>query len=352
MWKKKRQPDNPNTPAATPTPRRAVAWLRLAVFLVALAALVGVIATFAFRSDPSTENTADAVTYTTVPAPATGALAGEAFGTAGAGECLTWAAADAGDLAKVDCGQEHLFEVAATIDLSNYPGREFGPSGPYPGELRFGELRSEFCVAAVRGYLGTRYDPYGKFSVNLINPGAKGWAAGERTIRCGLQHVGANGQSFPVVGKVADQEQARIFEPGACVGIVADIPADPVPCDQPHAYEIVALVDLAQEFPGGFPALADQDRYLSDRCNTLTAEYLGGPERLGQLTLTPFWENIRLASWVSGARKVNCAIGAQVQTGGFASITGTAKGEILLNGQPPRAPAATTTPAPAPAPPR
>ena len=40
MWKKKRQPDNPNTPAATPTPRRAVAWLRLAVFLVALAALV------------------------------------------------------------------------------------------------------------------------------------------------------------------------------------------------------------------------------------------------------------------------------------------------------------------------
>jgi hypothetical protein len=311
--------------------------LRVVVLLVALAALIGVIATFAFRNTGESDEAAAPI-YTTIPAPTTGAVAGEAFGTAAPGDCLTWSEADARDLSKVDCAEEHLFEVASQIDLSEYPGSEFGPDAPFPGELRFGELRTELCVPAVQQYLGARYDPYGKYSVNLINPGETGWKEGERTIRCGLQHVGTAGQVFPITGRIAEIDQARVFEPGTCIGINQDIPADPVPCDQPHAYEVVAIIDLGAEFTGGWPRLEDQDRFLDQQCTARTNEYLGSPERLGQLTLTAFWENVRLASWAAGTKRVNCAIGAQVETGGFATITGSAKGDILINGQPPSPP--------------
>ena len=64
----------------------------------------------------------------------------------------------------------------------------------------------------------------------------------------------------------------------------------------------------------------------------------GDPQALRNKTLTLFWDNLGYDSWLAGSRKVNCSIGKQVEGGGFASITGSAKGDILIDGQPPVAP--------------
>lgn len=270
--------------------------------------------------------------------PATGAVAGKAFGTATAGDCLTWSAPDASDLEKVDCSEPHLFEVASEVDLSIFPGAEFGPGSRFPSVLRFSELRTEHCAPAVTEYLGDHFDPHGKFSVGLINPGEAGWAAGERTIRCGLQRSSTTGTVLPVTGTVAGQDQSKVWDMGTCIGINQNVPSDPVDCSQAHAFEVISVVDLGAKFPGGFPSVADQDSYLEETCTQAANEYLGSPDVLRDKTLTLFWDNLDLSSWLAGSRKVNCSVGKEVDGGGFAAIVGTAKGDILINGAPPVAP--------------
>ncbi|MFE3291779.1 septum formation family protein [Rhodococcus sp. NPDC059234] len=271
----------------------------------------------------------------------TGAVAGKAFGTAGTGDCLTWTKEDASDLTKVDCSDKHLFEVASEVDLSIFPGAEFGPGSRFPGVLRFSQLRNEHCAPAVVEYLGARYDPNGKFSVGLINPGEAGWAAGERTLRCGLQRSSTTGTPLPIVGTVVGQDESKVWDTGTCIGINQNVPADPVDCSQPHAFEVISVVDLGAKFPGGYPAVPDQDKYLEETCTQAANEYLGSPDALRNKTLTLFWDNIELSSWLAGSRKVNCSVGKELDSGGFAPITNSAKGDILINGAPPVPPPAT-----------
>ena len=282
---------------------------------------------------------------------ATGAAAGEAFGTAAAGTCLTWTKSDASDLHQVDCDDEHLFEVAATVDLSQYPGSEFGPDSKFPGVLRFTELKDEHCTPAVQQVLDSKFDPKGKFSVGLINPGEAGWSAGERTLRCGLQYSGNSGALRPIVGTVASQDQSDVLEPGTCVGINQNLPGDPVDCGQEHAFEVVSIVDLSTQFPGGPPSVADQDKFLEPECTRAATEYLGSPDALRAKTLTLFWGQIDSTSWLAGSRKVNCSIGKGADVG-FAPIVGSAKGDITINGQapvpPPDVPEGRSLPGPLP----
>lgn len=305
---------------------------RRALVLVAAGAVLAAIATFVIAGFEGAEGDSGAVAGSTVT---TGAVAGEAFGTATSGDCLTWTALDASDLAKVDCGQTHLFEVVADIDLSVFPGSEWGPGTRFPSVLRFTELRDEHCAPAAMDYLGGRFDPSGKFSVGLINPGEAGWAAGERTLRCGLQFSSTTGNLLPIAGRVAEQDQSRAWDPGVCIGINNGVPADPVDCSKPHAFEVVSVVDLTERFPEALPSIEDQDAYLEETCTQQVDELLGGPDGLRNKTLTLFWDNLRFDSWLAGSRKVNCSIGKQVEGGGFASITGSAKGDILIDGQPP-----------------
>lgn len=284
-------------------------------------------------------------------APATGAVAGKAFGTAAAGDCLSWSESNASDLTKVDCAGKHLFEVASEVDLSMFPGAEFGPGAKFPSVLRFSQLRDEHCTPAVTAYLGAHYDPHGKFSIGLINPGEAGWAAGERTIRCGLQRSGTTGSVLVVTGPVQGQDQSKIWDPGTCIGINQNVPSDPVDCSQAHAFEVISVVDLGAKFPGGFPAVADQDRYLEETCTQAVNEYLGSPDALRNKTLTLFWDNLDLSSWLAGSRKVNCSVGKEID-GGFAPIVNSAKGDILINGvapvAPPPLPEGRSVPAPLP----
>ncbi|MCW4354637.1 septum formation family protein [Hoyosella sp. YIM 151337] len=328
------EPDPPPGPIVEPvTPNRSKKGPRIAALVVLLILIAGGVTSYVLTREAADQE--DEPSLTTVAAPETGAVAGEDFGAAQAGDCLTWDEGDVSDLTLVECSEEHRFEVAAAIDLAQFPGREFGPDAEFPNELRFAELRTHVCEPAVATYLGERFDPRGKFSVNLINPGEAGWNAGERTIRCGVQNVGTTGQVFAVRGHAADQDQSVTWEPGVCIGIDHDIPTDPVDCADPHAFEVVGVVNLADEFGDNYPSTEDQDRFLDERCRQLAAEYLGAPERLDELRLTAFWDTRPLSSWLAGSRTVNCAVGAQVDGAGFATIIGSAREEITINGRPP-----------------
>ncbi|CAM3125341.1 septum formation family protein [Skermania piniformis] len=335
-------------------------WALLAVAIGAIAAaVVTITVTGGFGKDRKLETRSPDDPATT------GAVAGEAFGTATHGDCLTWTKADASDLSKVNCTDPHLFEVAQEVDLSNYLGAEFGPDAKFPGVLRFAELKQQHCVPAVQRYLNSKFDPNGKFSVGLINPGEAGWAAGERTLRCGLQYSGNSGILRPIVGPVAGQDQSDVLENGTCVGINQNLPADPVDCTKPHAFEVVATIDLTKQFPGAAPSVADQDRFLEPECTKASTDYLGSPDALRNKTLTLFWGQFDQISWLAGSRKINCSVGKGADKEGFAPITNSAKGDILINGQPPvpppaipdgrsvpaPLPGAAPAPVPAPAPP-
>lgn len=267
------------------------------------------------------------------------------FGSSDAGDCLQWTPTDdpdtdRQDLAEVTCAQPHRFEVAETIDLGVYPVAEFATGAPYPDAARFASLRDEHCETAVQDYTGGRFDPTGKYSVGLMFPSQAGWAAGERAIRCGIQQTGATSALQVMTGSVADQDQSMVWETGSCVGVEAGVPTDPIDCGAPHAFEVVSVVDLAAQFPGGLPSVEEQDKYLEPTCTQASDAYLGSPDALRNKTLTLFWDNVDASSWLAGSKKVSCSIGKEVESGGFASIVGSAKGDITIDGAAPVPPPA------------
>ncbi len=349
------QPGNAGQPTKAPRTMSATT-TRRALAAVAIGAVVAAIATFAIAG--GFERSENLPTHSGDPGPqATASVEGEAFASAIAGDCLDWTPSndpkeDRKDVAKVDCSEEHRFEVAAPLDLSVYPGAEFGPGSRYPGALRFAELRDEHCMPAVETYLGSRFDPYGKFSVGLMFPSEAGWTAGERTLRCGLQFSGTAGTLLPFSGRVAEQDQSNVWDPGTCIGINQNVPTDPVDCVQPHAYEVISVVDLGTQFPGSMPSVEDQDKYLEGVCTQASNEFLGSADALRNKTLTLFWDNLELDSWLAGSRRINCSVGKETDTGGFSTITGSAKGDILINGAapvpPPPTPEGRSMPTPLP----
>ncbi|WP_280257114.1 septum formation family protein [Nocardia abscessus] len=271
------------------------------------------------------------------------------FGTAAKGDCLSWTKPDRSDLVKVNCASKHMFEVAADIDMSRYPGKEFGPGSRFPDSLRLTELKEEHCVPAVQKYMSGRFDPRGKYIVGLMYPSPDGWQHGDRTLRCGLQ-VAASVGTPPSVGSATEHDQSRVYEPGVCLGINQNLPTDPVDCAQPHAVEIVATVDLGTHFTGGPPAKEEQDKFVEEECSRTSTEYLGAPDVIRNKTLTLFFDYIDARSWMAGSRKLDCMIGKGADREGFAPITGSAKGDILINGQAPVPPpnSGRSTPAPLP----
>nr|WP_067786513.1 septum formation family protein [Nocardia amikacinitolerans] len=272
------------------------------------------------------------------------------FGTAAKGDCLSWTKPDRSDLVKVSCGSRHLFEVAADIDMSRYPGVEFGPGSRFPDSLRLTELKEEHCVPAVQQYMNGKFDPRGRYVVGLMYPSPEGWKNGDRTLRCGLQFSGSTGTPLPSQGSAVEHDQSRVFQAGTCLGINQNLPTDPVDCAQAHAVEIVATVDLGAHFTGGPPAKEEQDKYVEEQCANAATEYLGSPEAIRDKTLTLFFDYVDARSWLAGSRKLDCMIGKGTDREGFAPITGSAKGEILINGQAPVPPpnSGRSTPAPLP----
>jgi hypothetical protein len=171
-------------------------------------------------------------------------------------------------------------------------------------------------------------------------PSQTGWATGERTLRCGVQQSSNTGVPQEMTGSVLDQDQSSVWDVGTCIGINQNVPSDPVECSQPHAFEVASVIDLQQQFQVGIPNEADQDAYLEPTCTDAVNAYLGSDTALRDKTLTLFWSTIDVTSWLAGSRQVTCSIGKELDEGGFATITGSATGDILINGQPPVPPPA------------
>ena len=260
------------------------------------------------------------------------------FANAKPGDCLNWPDNSADAATIVDCKDEHRFEVAESVDLRAYPGSEFAPDAPPPTPARIQQISLEQCAPAVEQYLGEKFDPNSRFSISLLWAGDKAWKhSGERRMLCGVQLPGPNNQQEVFKGRVADLDQSKVWPAGTCLGIdpATSQPTDfPVDCSVPHAMEVTGAVNLAERFPGGVPVEADQDAFIKDVCTRLTDAYLA-PGQLRDTTLTLIYSTASLPSWNAGSRQVACNIGATLGNGGWATLISSAKGPLLINGQPP-----------------
>ncbi len=275
------------------------------------------------------------------PVPSTGAKGNDAFNHATRGDCLMWPERTPEAATIVACKDEHRFEVAESIDMSTFPGSEYGRNAAPPSAARIEQISQEQCETAVRRYLGSRFDPDSRFTVGMLWSGDRAWRqSGERRMLCGLELPGLANQQMTFKGKVADIDQSKVWPAGTCVGIdpTTNQPTDvPVDCAAPHAMEVTGSVNLAEKFPGALPAEPDQDGFIKDSCTRLTDAYLA-PVQLRTTTLTLIYSTVSLPSWSAGSREVACSIGATLGNGGWATLLNSAKGALLINGQPPVAP--------------
>jgi hypothetical protein len=262
----------------------------------------------------------------------------DSFNQATSGDCLMWPDSDLEAAAVVDCADEHKFEVAESVDMRTFPGAEYGPNADPPSAARIEQITQEQCELAVRRYLGTKFDPHSRFVASMLWSGDLAWRQhGERRMLCGLQLPGAGDQQLAFVGKVADIDQSKIWPAGTCLGIdpVTNQPTDvPVDCTALHAKEVTGTVNLAEKFPDALPPEPEQDEFIKEACTELTDAYLA-PVQLRDTTLTLTYSTISLPSWLDGSHEVACSIGATLGNGGWAALLNSARGPLLINGQPP-----------------
>lgn len=257
------------------------------------------------------------------------------------GDCLNWPGRNPDAAHIVDCKDNHRFEVAQAVDMRTFPGSEYGPGAPPPSVDRIKQISQEQCTPSVRSYLGPKYDPNGKYTIGLLWSGEKAWKqSGERRMLCGLQLLGPGDGQLESAGRVADVDQSKVWPAGTCLGIDAatNQPTDvPVDCAAPHAMEVTGAVNLAEKFPGGLPSEGDQDNFIKDACTAQTDAYLA-PVQLRTTTLALSYSTISLPSWSAGSHQVSCSIGATLGNGGWSTLVNSAKGPLMINGQPPVAP--------------
>jgi predicted heme/steroid binding protein len=265
----------------------------------------------------------------------------DTFDHAKSGDCLNWPdrTPDAAEI--VGCTDEHRFEVAESVDMRTFPGSEYGPDAAPPSPARIQQISQEQCSAAVKRYLGARFDPNSRFTISMLWSGDKAWRqSGERRMLCGLQLPGPNNQQLAFKGKVADVDQSKVWPAGTCLGIdpSTNQPTDiPVDCAAPHAMEVTGAVNLAEKFPTTLPPEPEQDAFIKDTCTRMTDAYLA-PVQLRSTTLTLIYSTISLPSWSAGSHQVSCSIGATLGNGGWSALLNSAKGPLMINGQPPIAP--------------
>lgn len=272
------------------------------------------------------------------PVPSTGTKGNAAFNRAAGGDCLMWPDKTPDAATIVDCKDEHRFEVAESIDMRTFPGSEYGPDAAPPSAARIEQIGQEQCESAVHRYLGTRFDPHSRFTISMLWSGDRAWRqAGERRMLCGLQLPGAGNEQQVFEGKVADLDQSRVWPDGTCLGIdpTTNQPTDvPVDCAAPHAMEVTGTVNLVAKFPDALPPEPEQDAFVKESCTRLTDAYLA-PVQLRSTTLTLTYSTLSLPSWSAGSREVACSIGATLGNGGWATLVNSAKGALMINGQPP-----------------
>ncbi len=240
------------------------------------------------------------------------------------GTCLSWSRPDAADTAVVDCAQPHLFEQAGAVALTDQvalpddrqwrqlvnercgpvvlqlPEREVRPGRPLPGRR----------AQAVPGDVGRR------------RPGAALRPA---------ERVAHRRDATRRSGESRESDQSAVQEPGTCLGIDGRTVGDPVACVGQHAVETVGVVDLSSRFTGPFPQVGDQDSFLQPECSRIANAYAGGDDVIAKKKLTVYWDNLTEESWNAGSRKINCNLAALLpDRSGFAPVTGSVTGEVVV----------------------
>ncbi|PXY32749.1 septum formation family protein [Prauserella muralis] len=234
------------------------------------------------------------------------------------GSCLTWDKADASDVRKVSCTTEHLFEVVGVVNISD----EYPRNARHPDEQTWRTIAQQRCGQSAGEYLKKPLDPFGKLTVGVLRPDRQQWAQGDRKLHCGLQWVAPGGEMQPLTQPAAEINQSNVWEPGTCLGLVGKTVGDPVPCSQEHSYEIIGLVDLAEEFEG-FPPPDKQKTWLDRRCSAIAKRYTGGAD-LGKQGLILSWDVRERPSWKAGSTLVNCKVAATLEDkSGLAPVRGS-----------------------------
>ena len=224
------------------------------------------------------------------------------------GDCLTWPPGESDRATKVDCSDEHLFEVA--------------DSEPIPAA---GVDDQQTCTRAVGYYLGPHYDPGGRFVVGAVQTGGR--------LVCGLQLPSDGIASFGFKGKVESQDQSRVWPTGTCLGIRDGKTTDiAVECGLPHAIEITGTADLSTVFGQAAPSTAAQDAFVRDACGIATSAYLS-PMTLDATGLSVRYQPIDAAGWAAGSRRVACRVGSPTPDGGWATLVRSAKNGVRIDGQ-------------------
>ncbi|WP_298444687.1 septum formation family protein [Gordonia sp. (in: high G+C Gram-positive bacteria)] len=351
-------PEEDNRDAGDAAPARRISATRLVVALVAV--LVGAVAAggvlFARGGFSDSAKLGDTVigegsSYTETD-----------FTRSQAGDCLTWGDGAAGTPSKVDCADQHRFEVAGTVDTAQFPGSEFGPTAPWPGPERFAAIRDEQCGVIVDRYLGGGLDPQGRLAVGLMYPPKAQWERGARVLRCGIEQPGPNGAQELFAGRAADTDQSFAWPDGTCIGFddaTRKPTGEPVDCAEPHAFQTTGVVDLSQRFGSRdsgkpWPGVAAQNDYLKTICPNQTNRFFGGAKKFDNTTLNVQWSVISEVSWMTGSRRVVCYV-AVPDRGGFAKLVGDARQQVLVNGKlpvpPAQGPPGRALPTPVPLPP-
>ncbi|MDT5192080.1 MAG: hypothetical protein QOI28_4331 [Mycobacterium sp.] len=248
------------------------------------------------------------------------------FSNAKSGTCLSWPPDQPDKPSFVQCTADHMFEVAKPVAMNNF---------------------GEPCQLAARQYLGDRYDPASRFTIGVIWPGdAVGTPASERNLLCGLQLLGPGGRPVPFTGKIAEIDQSRVWPVGTCLGIdetthgSTDVPVD---CSSSHALEVTGAVNLAERFPGAFPAEPEQQAFLAESCTRAADAYLA-PKTPQARGLASNYDTVSPESWAAGSRQVSCTVGDRRENG-WAPLAGSVRGPLPAD-LPPASP-----PEPAPPPP-
>lgn len=259
-------------------------------------------------------------------APDGGSRASVVFGNAQAGACLSWPADAPDQPSFVQCRDDHMFEVAKSVDMSGF---------------------GEPCQAAVRSYLGPRYDPDSRFTIGVLWAGDGAGESGR--LLCGLQLLGLDGKPTPFKGSVGELDQSKVWPPGTCLGIDSatrrstDIPVD---CATDHAVEVTGSVSLAERFPGGPPPEPEQNAFVRDACARITEAYLA-PTPLQATGLVLNYATLTPASWNAGSRQASCGVASPGEQG-LRDLVGSVRGDVAQ--APPEPPPPPPPPSPEPSP--
>lgn len=237
------------------------------------------------------------------------------------GSCLNWQRDDGADMREVECKQGHLFEVTGVVDVGNtYPA-----GSALPGSDTWRTLATKRCTKGAEEYLHDELDPKGKLSVAALRPNEHNWKRGNRQLRCGLWRVGPGGSLQGTKGRAADIDQSDVWATGTCLALAkGNTVGDPINCREKHSYEMIAVIDLSEEFEK-WPNTDKQDKYLDETCAKAAGRYAGGND-LKKLKLIVSWDIRAKSSWAAGSHLVNCKVAALLDdASGLAAVTGSIK---------------------------